>query len=221
MKKADWHHDSSQKTDIQLEQIVPEYLSRNALVKWLFYKRLRSAAAFVRQVGPRALLDLGCGSGQFIELLNSEGAVAGDIRGLDINPLVTELNGKLTGCRFQQGTIMETGFEDAFFEAVVCLDVLEHIQAIGDAIAEIKRILSSGGHLITSEPVESVLYRSLRFLLKGTYSQESGPGAGKHYYNARDIDRVIRSSGFACIRSIRIPLPPPFDLFHVNLYRKQ
>jgi len=220
-KKRASLEDTSQHLDIELAEIVPEYHSGSALVRWLFNKRLDCAETYVQTVAPRSLVDIGCGEGQFIVRLNKRGGRIGDVWGVDLNPHVKELNGKIENCTFAQRSIFASGFQDGMFDVVVCLDVLEHIHDIEKAIDEIKRILSVRGHLITSEPVESVIYRSLRFLLKGTYSQESGPGAGKHYYNARQIDRIIRTMGFVRVRSRRVPFFPPFDLFHVNLYIKK
>ena len=90
-----------------------------------------------------------------------------------------------------------------------------------NALTEIKRVLDKKGYLITSEPTENLLYKTLRFLYKGTYSKEKGPTAGAHYWNAKDIDKKIRSFGFTRISNHRIPLPLPLcDLFHINLYKK-
>ena len=106
------------------------------------------------------------------------------------------------------------------FDTIVCLDVLEHIKDVESILVELRRILKDNGYLISSEPVESVLYKLLRFITKGTYSQETGPGAGVHYYNAREIDEKIRKMGFIKIASKKIPFYFPFDLFHINLYQK-
>ncbi len=153
-------------------------------------------------------------------LLINQGFRCEDMRGIDLNPRVVTLNEKIQNCIFERRSLLETGYSEGIFDAVVCLDVLEHIRDVGDALAEFRRILAERGHLITSEPSESVLYRLLRLILKGTYSHESGPGAGKHYYNAQQIDRIIRGAGFVRIASRKLPWLPPFDLFHINLYRK-
>lgn len=219
-KKNIVSEDSSQRLNIELAEIIPEYYSKSGIVRWLFHKRLAFAEAYVRSVAPRSMVDIGCGDGQFIDLLNKRGVRIDNVWGIDLNDRVTGLNGKIKNCTFERRSVFDTGFPEGMFDAAVCLDVLEHIRDIGEALAEIRRILSDSGHLITSEPSESALYRSLRFVLKGTYSQESGPGAGKHYYNARQIDRIIQENGFVRINSRKLPLSPPFDLFHINLYQK-
>ena len=208
-----------QKLDIDLEEIVPEYYSKNWFVRWLFLKRLHIAANYVKQIEPDVLIDTGCGDGHFISLLNENKIKTNEMWGIDLNPSVLQLQGKIRNCNFKVQNILGTDFESTMFDAAVSLDMLEHIHDIEKAIKEIRRILTKEGYLITSEPVESVLYKSLRFVLKGTYSQESGPGAGVHYYNAKGIDRIIRSSGFTRVASKKIFFRP-FDLFHLNLYKK-
>jgi SAM-dependent methyltransferase len=205
-----------QRLDLPLRRIVPEYRSRNALVRWLFHERLGTAARYVAAVRPDALIDIGCGEGRFLQLLNELDVRVPVMWGIDLNPNVSAL--AVPNCTFAQRDVVRTGFADAAFGAVACLDILEHVPALPEALAEIRRIVRPGGHLITSEPVESGLYKALRFLLKGTTSQVAGPGAGGHYGNAQQIHRIVVHSGFTLLRSRRLPCPPPLDLFHVNLY---
>lgn len=42
---------------------------------------------------------------------------------------------------------------DAFFDCIFCMDVLEHVLNPFDAVAELRRILKDGGHLILSSPL--------------------------------------------------------------------
>ena len=211
---------SEQKLAIPLTTIVPEYYSPNPLVRWLFFKRLREAVRLIAIIKPAALLDLGCGDGTFIRLLQKNHLVPLELYAIDYNINVQNLTPRMPFCNFSRQNLMRTNFADHTFDAIVALDVLEHIQLVDKALAEIKRILKPHKYLITSEPTESVLYKILRFIAKGTFSMETGPGAGRHYYRAREIDAIITNSGFKKINSKKIPLPYPLDLFHINSYQK-
>lgn len=213
-------HDKSQRLDIPLRAIFPEYYSKNFLVRWLFSKRLYVAIEYLRKINPDTLIDIGCGDGYFINLINNQGLRLKKIWGIDLNPNVVQLNNQINNCFFKHQNILKTDFPEQIFDVAVCADILEHVEKIEKAIVEIRRILAPHSYLITSAPVESVIYKSLRFLLKGTYSQESGPNAGKHYYNAKQIDNIIRRKGFIRVLSKKIPFYAPFDLFHLNLYQK-
>lgn len=211
-------NDPGQRFDLALRDIVPEYSSQNPAVRWLFDQRIRIAASYASAATPRRLLDAGCGDGSFLARLGPPGER--EFWGIDLNPSIAGLASQLPGCRFAVSSLTATGFTDDYFDAVVSLDVLEHIKELGTAIAEVRRVLRPGGILITSEPTESALYKSLRFIQKGTYSQESGPGAGIHYYNARQIDALVRRAGFVRMHRRMVPLPFPCDLFHLNQYIK-
>ena len=137
-----------------------------------------------------------------------------------MNSNINTLNNKIINCKFSNQNLMEMNFSNQKFDCIVCLDVLEHIKNIKKSIKEFKRILKSNKYLIISEPTESILYKFSRYILKGTYSKEIGPGAEVHYYNAYEIEKIICSSGFNLIYSKKIPFYFPFDLFHINLYKK-
>ncbi|MBI2443831.1 MAG: class I SAM-dependent methyltransferase [Candidatus Magasanikbacteria bacterium] len=211
--------DTRQKFDIGLHEIVPEYQSANPLVRWLFHRRLTIARDFLRQTEARNFLDVGCGQGAFIELVLKSGWTGGEIWGIDLNPSVGELKQKLAPAHFAVQDLNALQFPSHSFDAIVTLDTLEHIADLLPPLAEFRRVLKPGGYLITSEPVESAWYKTLRFVLKGTYSMEHGPGAGVHYHNARGVERIIRASRFELLKLKKLPLPAPLDLFHLALYQ--
>lgn len=204
-----------------LDDIVPEYDSRNPFARQLFHARLRVAAHHIAALSPSSLLDVGCGAGKLFGTLQSAGTIVPEQVGIDVMAGVRDLQEFFPQAFFFVKSILHTDFKDNTFDVITCLDTLEHIEQLNVALGEIGRIMKPGGHLITSEPTESVLYKLLRLLFKGTYSQESGPCAGKHYYNAREIDAGVRMSGFVRLAITRLPLFTPFDLFHINLYRKK
>jgi|TARA_B100000315_G_C14475603_1_gene540454 ubiquinone/menaquinone biosynthesis C-methylase UbiE len=199
---------------------MPEYRSNWSLVRWIFYKRLHVTVEYLRELNPKIIVDLGCGEGKLIKEINNEMRNLVEKYAVDLNQDVIKLNGNIKNCLFSCQNITNTDFEDNMFDAVVCLDTLEHIEDIQSAFNEIGRILKTKSYLITSSPSETVIYKLLRFILKGTFSDSSGPAAGKHYHDAYLIEEFAKI-GFDLIKSRKIPLPIPFDLFHVNLYMKK
>lgn len=119
-----------------------EYLKgRSRLGLW--YRRHWLYPRLCRHVKGQAL-DVGCGIGDFLR--HRPGTV-----GVDINPATVEW------CR-QQGLdarLMEPDrlpFEDAAFDSAVLDNVLEHLEAPGPLLAEIRRVLRPGGVLVVGVP---------------------------------------------------------------------
>jgi SAM-dependent methyltransferase len=94
--------------------------------------------------GPR-VLEIGCGIRPSIPL-------DGGNRFLDLSPAAVQKL-RRAGARADVGSITETGFEDASFDAVFALEVFEHVLDDERAFAEVARILPPGGLLVMSVPL--------------------------------------------------------------------
>jgi SAM-dependent methyltransferase len=97
--------------------------------------------------GGRAL-DIGCGEGRFCRILRTEG-----FEPVGLDPTLELLEAART--KDPEGTYVEgraeaLGFEDASFNLVVsCLSLID-IEAAGQAIAEMVRVLKPGGTLLVA-----------------------------------------------------------------------
>ena len=115
------------------------------------------------------VLDAGCGEGLLVE--EYAGRLA--IEGLDPNYVAAHV---------RQGSLTALPYEDAAFDHVLCLDVLEHL-AYEDqprALAEIHRVLRPGGEALISVPNLAHLQSRVQFALRGrlirTASEVKHPG---------------------------------------------
>ncbi len=204
--------------NINLKQIVPEYYSKNKFVRRLFFKRIKIAVDYCNKIKPQRILDIGCGDGTFVTNLKQKGNFD-EIIGIDKNAYVEELNKTITGAKFIRCDILNLPFKKKKFDVVVSLDVFEHLENLERALKNIKKIIKKKGFLIVSGPREDFFYKVLRFIIKGTFSQEKGPGAGIHYHNIKQIDKMIREKFyFALLKKIKIKFLF-FHLFDVNLYK--
>ncbi|MDQ2732442.1 MAG: class I SAM-dependent methyltransferase [Armatimonadota bacterium] len=204
----------------KLEGIVPEYHSKNPLIRGLFYWRIRRAIAIsgVLKLSGGSVLDVGCGEGPLLERLHQRRPNI-HLVGIDTHADTLSLSGRLPAeIEIYQMSLMETPFERGRFDFLFCLDVLEHIEDLESACLEIRRLLKPGGKLIVSAPTESFFYRLGRFLTKGTWSEIEGPGAGPHLWDAGTLESFLLSHGFQLERKTKIPPLPLFDLFHINNY---
>lgn len=93
------------------------------------------------------LLDVGCGGGLLAEQFAALGcAVTGidpSLPTLDAARAHAEQSG--LSINYLAGSAEHLPFEVAQFDAVVCCDVLEHVESIDAVIAELSRVLKPGG----------------------------------------------------------------------------
>jgi len=106
------------------------------------------------------LLDMGCGEGRHSigALLETSANVIGlDLSFEDLNTAKSRLNdfdlsGCDTFCAFGVGNIKNIPFENASLDAIVCSEVLEHVDSPKESIQELVRVLKPGGIMALSVP---------------------------------------------------------------------
>ncbi len=97
--------------------------------------------------GHRRVLDLGCGEGQLGRLVGADGAPA--VVGVDRawNQIV-EAVARGGGVHCVQGDAAALPLADRSFDAVVASLVLEHLEDLDGAVAEVARVLGPGGRFV-------------------------------------------------------------------------
>jgi malonyl-CoA O-methyltransferase len=106
----------------------------------------------VGNVRNQSVLDVGCGTGRYCELLAKKGA---KVVGIDPSSKMLErAKRKITpDCKFELrlGKIEDTDFPDNHFKVIVCALTVGHILELEPAIREVSRIIRSKGRLIVSD----------------------------------------------------------------------
>lgn len=124
-----------------------------------------------------------------------------------------------------QGTIEAPwSYPDEPFDAVMILDVLEHLQQRDFALQEARRVLRPGGRLLVSVPQRTTSWKQLRA------SVELFPYADldhKIEYTQAEIEQELAQNGFICESAEPIVYDTPWagmiDLvggFSLRLYRR-
>jgi ubiquinone/menaquinone biosynthesis C-methylase UbiE len=200
---------------MKLDEIVPEYNSKNPLVKKLFYDRIKYALFFSKIRNSQEILDIGTGNGILIRMLRKK-FPKNNYTGIDMHRGIRNL--EIPDTKLLVADVRKLPFKSNTFDRIFCLDVLEHIKELDKAISEIKRVMKDDGILVVSMPQESWIYKTARFFLKGTFSQEKGPCASPHYWNAKQL--MKRLGKFFMLKKHK-KLFPAFTLFHIASYGLQ
>ncbi len=95
----------------------------------------------------KRVLDLGCAGGFMAEALDDRGA---RVTGIDpaaeaIAAARQHAEGAGRAIAYDTGVGEALPYEAASFDAVVCVDVLEHVQDLAKVLAEVARVLEPGG----------------------------------------------------------------------------
>jgi SAM-dependent methyltransferase len=134
------------------------------------------------------VLDAGCGEGVLVDEYHRRLR----IEGVDPN---------YGSERVRTGSLMALPCADGSFDRALCLDVLEHLtfEQQPVALAELFRVLRSGGELLVSVPNLAHLQSRVHFLLQGrlirTASEHKHPGDRP----ADDYIRLARAAGFSLV----------------------
>jgi len=139
---------------------------------WWFYCRRKLAAAALRKHATRQtgyLLDMGCGTGAMLGEMQNFGTTFG----LDIAPTALQYCRTRGHLRLTLGSGEDIPFRDAAFDAVVSLDVIEHIDNDVRAMEHIHRICRDGGTVVITVPAVPWLWttRDERLLHKRRYTR--------------------------------------------------
>src|SRR5262249_52435989 len=113
-------------------------------------------AARLLPAGTRRVLDLGCAYG-----FGTRGLTRGRyVVGVDVSEAYIRRAARtVNSARFLRALADNVPLRDGSFDAIVCLDVLEHVPDERALLAEVHRLLRPGGMLLLSVPHRGALAR--------------------------------------------------------------
>lgn len=192
------------------ELAIPSYTHPNPLMRHLFWERLAVALEWLDGLSPApsVVLDFGCGIGLLFSSLERR-----DIStiGCDIHPEATAVGVDSFGVSDVQIIDAREGLAslaDESVNAILALDVLEHVDDVAYLAAEFQRLLPPQGRLLCSLPTENALYRIGRRLagFSGAYHVHDPQQAVGELSTCLKVRRVGRLYSFA----------PLFDFFEAR-----
>lgn len=140
------------------------------------------------------LLDIGCGDGTLGYFAKNKYK---EVYGVDISEEALKIAEK-RGIIVKKVNLNEEKlpFENEYFDAVTCLDVIEHVFEPRDLI-----MLKRGGILIISTPNIRYWRHLFSLTVKGRFPKTSGDtelwdGGYLHYFTYKDIELLLSEHGF-------------------------
>lgn len=140
------------KIDPALERAISRRFEDIADIGW-FPDDLPEGAAQLKAVRDilqpcpgQKILDVGCARGRFIRHLASSGA---DLYGIDITwTFIRSARSNVPAANFASGSMSAIPFADETFDAVYCVEALEHLPDTALALSEMARTIKPGGTLL-------------------------------------------------------------------------
>ena len=128
----------------------------------------------VAEVSPRRVLEVGCGPGELAARIRDE--LDADVVAMDISPRMVEL-ARGRGVEARLGNVLDLPFAAGEFDCAVAAWMLYHVPDVDRALAELARVLGSGGCLVAVTNAPDHL-RELRALLGLPTDRAAHPFSG-------------------------------------------
>jgi SAM-dependent methyltransferase len=147
--------------------------------------------------GPRRILDVGCGNGRFLALLRDFGCPEWQLVGIDLDAEAVE-QCRARGFEAHVGRVEEFAPAGPGFDAVIMLQLIEHVE---DPVAICRRVhalLRPGGCFVVETPnLAGIDYRLFRRSWWGHYHFP------RHWnlFSTASLRRMLEGAGFAVERS--------------------
>lgn len=197
-------------TDKNLSNATPEFVWEDAAVPDAHKYLVSPTVKVLGQLGARTVLDLGCGNGAFSALLQSRNFF---VVGCDASEsgiaLARQAHPTVEFFEHDVSNPLPASFAGAF-DAVVSLEVVEHLLLPRHLIARAYSALRPGGVLIMSTPYHGY-WKNLALALTNKFDAHWHPlrdfGHVK-FFSRRTLSQLACETGFSvrdCMRVGRIP----------------
>ncbi|HTA83224.1 MAG TPA: class I SAM-dependent methyltransferase [Bacteroidia bacterium] len=134
------------------------------------------------------ILDIGCGTGFFLEEAKAKGW---EVHGTEFTDNAVEIC-RNKGITMQTGSLKAENYSPEAFDVITSFEVLEHINNPLEEITNIHKIMRTGGLVYLTTPNFNAVER---YLLKGNYNVIEYP---EHlsYYTPKTLNYLFTNNGF-------------------------
>jgi 2-polyprenyl-3-methyl-5-hydroxy-6-metoxy-1,4-benzoquinol methylase len=181
----------------------------HGVLGWVSRQRIVKVDRLLDGLPSGRLLEVGYGSGLFMPTLARH---ATELHGVDVHDKPDDVAAVLAehGVKAQlcTGSVTELPYDDASFDAVVAISVLEFVDDLHAACRELRRVLAPAGRLVVVTPGHSPMLDAGLKLLTGERAEDTFQGR-------RQRIQPTLARHFRTERSLAVP---PFAPGPVRLY---
>jgi SAM-dependent methyltransferase len=134
------------------------------------------------------LLDIGCGSGEFLNQMRNFGW---EVYGVEINP-ESAITGNKKGLNIFCGELESADFPDNYFDVVVLSQTMEHVYSPGSYLKHIHRILNKEGLVIIGVPNVGCMETQIF----GRYCHALDVPRHLYFFTVTSLRRYLEKYGF-------------------------
>jgi len=169
-----------------------------------------------QQAGAR-ILDVGCGTGEYVHRANELGFSASGLEPADAMRAVAI--GKNPGASIVSGVATELPYPDESFDLVICIEVLRYLDRsdIRQALRELRRVLRPHGTMFLTMVNRYALDGFfLHYLLQQMLRPHSTERPHCEFVTPGELDREIRDAGFSTAVHRGVLLGPMRILYKIS-----
>lgn len=186
---------------------IPSHFYRDAPQDAHQRRRHRAVLSLLRELPPGRVLDYGFGWG---DIAWAASKTHPDIHAVDVEQRRVDFaRQQYAPIPFDRCRPDGVDFEDASFDIVLSIVVLPFVPDDEAYVAELRRVLRPGGHLVIATKTSQFLPRVWR-RLSGQRERDRHPTPGIRHHDAADAAALLQRHGFSILRREAF-YDPPFE----------
>jgi ubiquinone/menaquinone biosynthesis C-methylase UbiE len=138
------------------------------------------------------LLEIGCSQGHLLDAVKGDKQIVAT--GVDLDVAALE-RARSKGHNVLKGTLDSLKFPDESFDVIVAIHIIEHLYNPIDTLAEINRVLSAGGILLSIVPCVTHIKARIAGIKWKYYS----PPGHLWYFSPKTFSLLLQKTGFVSI----------------------